>query len=145
MICVSVQIENSAEEFALYIVHTSGGESAKKPKPSPAQPAGRPRQSAVIRRAQRRCFGRCREAEAASQRLPPDRPHPARPLRAGLQGLPHGEGPGGRSHLRREFAGTGCSSLLDGRRVQPGAENLAGGCLHAGDAGIALLFSRVSP
>ncbi|XP_075379737.1 ras association domain-containing protein 2 isoform X1 [Mycteria americana] len=42
------KIENSAEEFALYIVHTSGG-----------------------------------------------------PLRAGLQGLPHGEGPGGRSHLRR--------------------------------------------
>ncbi|XP_062366559.1 ras association domain-containing protein 2 isoform X4 [Cinclus cinclus] len=42
------KIENSAEEFALYMVHTSGG-----------------------------------------------------PLRAGVQGVPHGEGPGGRGHLRR--------------------------------------------
>lgn len=91
--------------------------------PSPAQPARRSWQSPAVRWADRRCFWRCREAEAASQRLPPDRPHPAGPLRAGLQGLPHGEGPGGRSHLRREFAGAGCSALSDGLGMQLGLEN----------------------
>lgn len=30
-VVVFVQIENSAEEFALYIVHTSGGKSARNP------------------------------------------------------------------------------------------------------------------
>lgn len=116
----------------------------KNHTPPPAQPAGRPRQSPVVRRAERRCFWRCREAEAASQRLPPDRPHPAGPLRAGLQGLPHGEGPGGRSHLRREFAGTGCSSFLNGLGMEPGPENW-GDVSMLGDAGIALLCSHVSP
>ncbi|XP_074415245.1 ras association domain-containing protein 2 isoform X1 [Zonotrichia albicollis] len=42
-----------------------------------------------------------REAAAARQRFPAAGPGAAGPLRAGVQGVPHGEGPGGGGHLRR--------------------------------------------
>ena len=146
MIYVSVQIENSAEEFALYIVHTSGGESAKKTCPPP------PRRSRRVGRGKAPSSARPNAGAfgvAEKQKLrASDYPLIARILQGPCEQV-------SKVFLMEkdqveEVTYDVSLPARDARHAFGWARDAAGagkpaGRFGAGDAGIALLCSRVSP